>query len=329
MISARKLAANRRNALRSCGPKSPAGKTASSKNAATHGIFCRIPVLPALGEVPADWAAHLAGVIQCLAPVGRVELDLATRYALLGWRQARAMRYEAAAALVGLQPVATLLAAQVPDPDGPLADRRTDDRIADLQTEAAIVRRAAEAAPRAIALLTGPADSMGDEPVEPAVIELLSRHLCEAAGLPPGPAVRKHLERFWAGPAGTRTGTEPGWELTGWTTETVRAAVAFLAAEGGLPPDRLAALTAEALAGNVKFWEAKAVAAEAAVGRAVGARQAAAVAAAMTAVERGVAELGLALRYERCLTAEQESVLRQLGMLRALRAARSRSGSRE
>jgi len=38
-VSARKLAANRQNAARSCGPKTEHGKANSSKNAIKHGIF--------------------------------------------------------------------------------------------------------------------------------------------------------------------------------------------------------------------------------------------------------------------------------------------------
>jgi hypothetical protein len=38
-ISARKLAANRQNATRSCGPKTEGGKAVSSRNALKHGIF--------------------------------------------------------------------------------------------------------------------------------------------------------------------------------------------------------------------------------------------------------------------------------------------------
>src|ERR1700752_391811 len=38
-VSARKLAANRRNATHSCGPKTEHGKANSSKNAIKHGIF--------------------------------------------------------------------------------------------------------------------------------------------------------------------------------------------------------------------------------------------------------------------------------------------------
>ena len=39
IVSARKLAANRRNATHSCGPKTEQGKANSSKNAIKHGIF--------------------------------------------------------------------------------------------------------------------------------------------------------------------------------------------------------------------------------------------------------------------------------------------------
>jgi hypothetical protein len=45
-ISAKKLAANRANAKKSTGPRTPEGKRRSSKNAVTHGMFCNDTVLP-------------------------------------------------------------------------------------------------------------------------------------------------------------------------------------------------------------------------------------------------------------------------------------------
>src|SRR5687767_8797500 len=40
-ISRKKLAANRRNARQSTGPRTDEGKAVSSRNAVTHAIFCR------------------------------------------------------------------------------------------------------------------------------------------------------------------------------------------------------------------------------------------------------------------------------------------------
>ncbi len=45
-VSARKRRANRRNAQHSTGPRTPEGKARASRNATSHGIFCRDLVLP-------------------------------------------------------------------------------------------------------------------------------------------------------------------------------------------------------------------------------------------------------------------------------------------
>ena len=322
MASERQLLANRRNAARSTGPRTPAGKAASARNAIRHGVFANVPVLPALGETAADLAAHRDAVVAALAPADKVELDLAERYAHLTWRLVRATLFESAAAAVGLQPAAALLANPAPAPDGPCVGLLGDPRVAEACAELVVARRAATAAPVASALLAGLTDAAADEPVDPEVVELAWRHLLDAAGLERGLAARTLLRRFWTGPGGIRTGSEPEWEYTGWTVGTVRMAVTFVAAEGGLPPDRLATLTAEAVAGKVELWRTRAEAYEAEVGRKVGAHQAAAVDAALGAVERGSTALERAVRYEGHVSREMEGVLRQLAMLRALRAAR-------
>ncbi len=72
------------------GPKSQRGKTVSSRNAETHGVFASTPVLDI--EDPADWDAHLQGVIESLAPEGYLETMIAHRIASLLWRMARIVR---------------------------------------------------------------------------------------------------------------------------------------------------------------------------------------------------------------------------------------------
>ena len=44
MVSEAKLAANRRNALRSTGPRTPEGKARSASNSATHNLRSRKPL---------------------------------------------------------------------------------------------------------------------------------------------------------------------------------------------------------------------------------------------------------------------------------------------
>src|SRR5437660_10219908 len=53
-LSAKRLAANRRNALRSTGPRTTEGKRRSSTNALKHGLCANTVLLP--GECPAAFA---------------------------------------------------------------------------------------------------------------------------------------------------------------------------------------------------------------------------------------------------------------------------------
>ena len=95
--SAAKVAANRRNALKSTGPTSAAGKARASANAVRHGLLSWRPVLPH-AERPEDWDAHLARTVASLSPDGHLEAVLAERVALLLWRLDRVARYEREAA---------------------------------------------------------------------------------------------------------------------------------------------------------------------------------------------------------------------------------------
>ena len=93
MVSERQLAANRRNAAHSTGPRTPDGKVRSGRNATRHGLYARSPVIPRL-EDPAAWDAHLAATIATLQPVGPLEHTLAERAALVLWRLGRVAHYE-------------------------------------------------------------------------------------------------------------------------------------------------------------------------------------------------------------------------------------------
>lgn len=89
----KKLAANRRNALKSTGPKTPDGKKKASLNALKHGLRAGCLAIPGL-EHQQDWEAHRVQTIQDLAPVGYLETVLAERATALLWRLGRAVRYE-------------------------------------------------------------------------------------------------------------------------------------------------------------------------------------------------------------------------------------------
>jgi hypothetical protein len=78
--------ANRRNARKSTGPRSVAGKRRASLNAATHGVFCKRPVLP--GERRSEYIAFRNLLLDSpgLKPQTWLELSLADQFVLAKWR---------------------------------------------------------------------------------------------------------------------------------------------------------------------------------------------------------------------------------------------------
>jgi hypothetical protein len=94
MATPAQIAANRRNALKSTGPRTAAGKTASSRNALRHGLAARGAVV--LGEDPADLARFRAELVAALAPRDGREEFLADVAAEAAWRLRRVWRAEAA-----------------------------------------------------------------------------------------------------------------------------------------------------------------------------------------------------------------------------------------
>jgi len=101
MTTPAKIAANRRNALRSTGPRTVAGKLVVTRNPIKHGIFANLQVVP--GESPDDWEEHRAGILSSLAPVGLLEANLADRISQLLWQQARLARFQSAAITANIE----------------------------------------------------------------------------------------------------------------------------------------------------------------------------------------------------------------------------------
>src|SRR5260370_31161542 len=100
MTTALQVTANKRNATKSSGPRTPAGKTRASKNALRHGLRSELPVVP--GERAEDWEEHQIGILRSLAPVGALEEALAQRVALCLWRLGRVAAYETGVTAAGL-----------------------------------------------------------------------------------------------------------------------------------------------------------------------------------------------------------------------------------
>ncbi len=105
MISTAKVAANRRNARKSTGPRTPEGKNIASMNAVKHGLSARMPVVPA--EDRDEFHTYTERWIEELKPAGPLEEFLAERIIGIAWRLRRVGQIEA-----GLLPSSEDLATQ-------------------------------------------------------------------------------------------------------------------------------------------------------------------------------------------------------------------------
>ncbi len=94
MASVAQVQANRSNAQKSTGPRTPEGKAAASRNAVKHGLSAEQVVIH--GEDPEEFDLYRAGMLEELAPVGAVETMLAERAVSLSWRLRRAERLQSA-----------------------------------------------------------------------------------------------------------------------------------------------------------------------------------------------------------------------------------------
>jgi hypothetical protein len=93
MTSARKAEANRQNALKSTGPKTPEGKAVVRHNSLRHGLLSKDIVLPGEDEEALrELAERLSAELQ---PVGELETILVDRITSLTWRLRRLGRVEA------------------------------------------------------------------------------------------------------------------------------------------------------------------------------------------------------------------------------------------
>jgi hypothetical protein len=227
MSTPRQIEANRRNARRSTGPRTPAGISRSRLNALRHGAFAELAVVPQLGETAEAWASFRDAVVHDLGPVGPVEQALAGRAAHLLWRLQRVAAIDAAAGTIAadLPPdPAAVTGAGVLDPAAPLPPDAPDEfRLARLRALLRRTRRGLENIAAAAELLR-PGGLVPDEAVDRGVAAELFAAVGLAAGWGWGES-RPRVAELRAGLGLPSAGYGPGE----WTAGQARAAVALVA----------------------------------------------------------------------------------------------------
>jgi len=93
MATEKQIAANKRNARRSSGPRTPRGKASSSMNALKAGVFAKHLLLP--DDDAAEFAKLRAQLHDEWRPLGPTENSLVERLLALFWKQRRVYRAEA------------------------------------------------------------------------------------------------------------------------------------------------------------------------------------------------------------------------------------------
>jgi hypothetical protein len=95
-VSERRIQANRRNALRSTGPKTARGKQIVGRNAIKHGLLARETVITAGDgeENQEEFHALIESLWEDFMPVGVLEESFVQTIAACWWRKARVLRAE-------------------------------------------------------------------------------------------------------------------------------------------------------------------------------------------------------------------------------------------
>jgi hypothetical protein len=94
--SPKKIDANRRNALKSTGPRTPNGKKRVSRNATRHGFFAKWLLIQGRDgdESKQEYDNFCAGIQKHYCPVGWLEELWAEKIAVWSWRLRRLIRFE-------------------------------------------------------------------------------------------------------------------------------------------------------------------------------------------------------------------------------------------
>ena len=92
MATEAQIKANRQNALKSTGPRTPEGKQAASQNALKHGLCANKNVIKS--ESLDEYNLFHDEMLEDLSPVGAAERMLAERIVSLSWRLKRAEHFQ-------------------------------------------------------------------------------------------------------------------------------------------------------------------------------------------------------------------------------------------
>ena len=96
MTSTKQISANQKNALKSTGPATEAGKAVVSKNAVKHGVFVEDLIITSGDgkENGEDYRQLLQNLVENLNPSGQMESLLVEKIAVDFWRLRRVLRFE-------------------------------------------------------------------------------------------------------------------------------------------------------------------------------------------------------------------------------------------
>ncbi|HEG43629.1 MAG TPA: hypothetical protein ENH94_06230 [Phycisphaerales bacterium] len=95
MATEKQINANRQNASKSTGPKTPQGKAAVSQNSFKHGMYAAQGLFP--GESRAEFDLHRDQIYEEYNPVGTIEKHLVELIAIHLWRLRHSNRTQIAA----------------------------------------------------------------------------------------------------------------------------------------------------------------------------------------------------------------------------------------
>ena len=98
-VTPRMVEANRKNAQKSTGPRTPQGKQQVAYNALQHGFYAKpsLPFMLATGEDPKELQQILTGLVESFHPFTPAQQTLVEDLAMLRWEKRRNQRAQAAA----------------------------------------------------------------------------------------------------------------------------------------------------------------------------------------------------------------------------------------
>jgi hypothetical protein len=216
-MTQKQLAANRRNSLKSTGPKTATGKSCSSRNSLKHGVLAEAPVLQGV-ESQKSWEQHRDGLFESFAPVGYFEELLTAQLASLLWRLVRVARYEAR---VGASTIATAET----DLDTEERDKWGPGKPADPKEARANAEQAARLTELLQALPDFPDDKKLDHFVASAALILISEQLPEDAAFVSVPGIPDENAAFLV--------------FDGWTAALLRKGLEAYADVAQMDPEAL------------------------------------------------------------------------------------------